>query len=290
MVRTRTSRADLAGRVVAITGGARGIGKATAAAFVSSGATVAIGDLDTEMVADTATELAARPGARVAGFGLDVTDAGSFADFLDNAEARLGPVDVLVNNAGIMPTGRYLDEDHAMTERMLAVNVTGVLNGSRLAAARFAARGSGHLVNIASLAGAMGQAGLATYCGTKHFVVGFTEALYRELREHHVEVTTVLPGVIRTELSAGLKVPGWAERLTMADPEDVADAVVAGVSGRRDRVVVPRSFGTALKVMSLLPGRWRLGVERALNLDAAVTGADPEMREAYHRRVAGQAD
>ncbi|MFC7616245.1 SDR family oxidoreductase [Actinokineospora soli] len=269
------------GSVVAVTGAARGIGRATAAAFRAAGARVAIGDLDGTAAA--AAELG------VAGFPLDVTDPASFAAFLDRVEADLGPLDVLVNNAGIMPTGSFADETPSMTARQVEVNVHGVLTGSRLAVARFRSRRRGHLINIASLAGVSGEAGLATYCGTKHFVVGFTEALHRELRDEGIHVTTVLPGVIDTELSRGASVPGWARRMACGTPEDVASAIVAVTGTPRARVAVPRSLGLALKALAPLPDRARFGITRALRLDRVASGADPSARAAYHRRITGDA-
>ncbi|MBU3067754.1 SDR family NAD(P)-dependent oxidoreductase [Nocardia sp. NEAU-G5] len=141
-----------------------------------------------------------------------------FSAFLTAAEAGLGPLDMLVNNAGIMPTGLFSDEDSAMTARMVDINVNGVLTGSRLAVERFRPRGSGHLVNIASLAGVTVLPGLATYCGTKRFVIGFTETLERELRADGIAVTLVLPGVVRTELSAGTRMPKWMTGISTVDP------------------------------------------------------------------------
>jgi short-subunit dehydrogenase len=279
---------DLTDKVVAVTGAARGIGRATAEAFLERGAKVAIGDLDAELAHKTAAELAAAPGARVAGFALDVCDANSFAAFLDDAEAELGVLDVIVNNAGIMPTGRFLDEPQGTTDRLIDINVHGVLNGSRLSGRRFAARGTGHIVNVASLAGVHAEAGAATYCGTKHFVVGFTDSLYRELRGYGVGVTCVLPGIINTELSAGTKVPKWARRLSTAQPADVAAGVVRAVERDRVRVVVPASLGAVVKSISWLPMKTRIGLLHAVNFDDLIGGADPQLRAAYHQRLARQ--
>ena len=115
---------------MAVTGGARGIGAAIATEVVRRGARVAIGDLDEP----SATATAALLGERAAGFALDVTDAASFAAFLDAAEARLGPVDVLVNNAGIMWVGRFHEEPEDVALRQFDVNLHGVLRGTKLAA------------------------------------------------------------------------------------------------------------------------------------------------------------
>jgi NADP-dependent 3-hydroxy acid dehydrogenase YdfG len=288
MTRIEKTQPDLTGKVVAITGGARGIGRATAQAFVARGARVVIGDIDRELVAKSAAELSAPAGAEVLGLHLDVTDRASFAAFVDGVEAAFGVLDVLVNNAGIMPTGVYVDEDDAMTDRMVDINVRGVLNGSKLAARRFVAQGSGHIVNVASLAGVNPTSGLATYCGTKHFVLGFTESLHRELADQGVGVTAILPGVVRTELSAGAKVPGWAEGLSTVDPEDIAEAIVSVVGTRKMRAVRPKALGGTIRFSSMLPERGRLRFEKLTKFDVAFTEADQATRAAYHRRIAGE--
>jgi NADP-dependent 3-hydroxy acid dehydrogenase YdfG len=178
----------LNGRVAAITGAARGIGKATAAAFVREGIKVAIGDLDHELAQQTAAEL----GHGTIALALDVTDRASFAAFLDTTEEQLGPVDIVVNNAGIMLVGPPVwEEDDGKAQRQIDINVNGVLYGIKEAIPRFRARGAGHLVNIASGAGKIGFAGGATYCGCKHFVVGASEALRAELHGSGIKVSCV---------------------------------------------------------------------------------------------------
>lgn len=290
MARTKRSVASLAGKVVAITGGARGIGFATAEAFLAAGAMVAIGDLDTELVAKAAVELGAQPDSRVIGLPLNVADPASFAAFLDNVEAQLGPLDVLVNNAGIMPTGLFADETEAMTDRILGVNLHGVIIGSRLATRRFSARGTSHLINIASLAGTAGIPGLATYCATKHAVVGFTEALHLELLDSGVHVTAVLPGIVRTELSAGATMPSWIAPMTTVDPEDVAAAIVATVGRVRVLVTVPRTLAAIIKTSLMLPYRAQRVVAEFTGATTAFTKPDPAARAIYHRRLAESAD
>lgn len=265
---------DLTGRIVAVTGGARGIGHATAEAFTQAGATVAVGDLDPQLAP-----------AGLLALPLDVTRPASFEAFLDEAESRLGPLDVLVNNAGIMPTGSFLDEDPAMTERVLDVNVRAVMTGCRLAGRRFVARGTGHLVNVASLAGVSTYPSLATYCASKHAVVGFSNALYRELRATPVEVSAVLPGIVRTELSAGTRTSRWVEVLSTVDPQDVARAIVAVVRHPRPMITVPKRLSLTIKAVSLLPYSAQLAVEEALGASRAFTDADPMLRERYHRRL-----
>jgi NAD(P)-dependent dehydrogenase (short-subunit alcohol dehydrogenase family) len=286
MTRTRTAR-PAADRVVAITGGGRGIGRASAAAFLAAGAKVAIGDLDGELAARTAAELATSPGARVVGLALDVTDRASFAGFLDAAEAELGPLDVLVNNAGIMPTGMFADELDAMTDRMIEINLRGVITGAKLALARFLERGGGCIVNVASLAGLLDAPGIATYCATKSAVITFSRALDRELRGRGTRVSVVLPGVVNTELSAGANYPRWMNRIAAVEPAEVADAIVTASLGGATRVFVPRSLSLALRALSLLPAPARGWAERRMGLERAFTQPDPVARGAYHRRVVG---
>src|SRR5205807_1728927 len=191
---------SLAGRVVAITGGGRGIGRATAAALIAEGARVAIGDIEAQLAERTAEEL----GRGTIGLPLDVTDRDSFSVFLDEVENRLGPLDVLINNAGIMPIGPFVDETDACAKRMIDINLHGVMFGSKLAIERFTRRRRGHLVQIASAAGKMGFAGGATYCATKHAVVGLSESLRSELRGTGIDVSVVMPVVVNTELGSGL--------------------------------------------------------------------------------------
>ena len=127
---------SLAGKVVVITGGARGIGRATAAALIAQGARVAIGDIDAPLAQQTASEL----GSGTLGLLLDVTDRAGFDAFLTEVETRIGPIDVLINNAGIMPIGPFVDETDATARRMVDINLHGVIHGSKLAVERFRTR------------------------------------------------------------------------------------------------------------------------------------------------------
>ncbi|MEZ0364710.1 SDR family NAD(P)-dependent oxidoreductase [Mycobacterium sp. pUA109] len=281
MAKTHTAVRD---KVVAITGGARGIGRATGTAFLRAGARVALGDIDVALVEKTAAELAESTGGAVIGLGLDVTDRAGFATFLDDTSVWLGPLDVLVNNAGIMPTGLFSDEDDAMTDRMLGVNLVGVLHGSKLAVQRLSGRG-GHIINIASLAGTGAFPGLATYCATKHAVVGFSETLHLELADAGIGVTAVLPAIVRTELSAGNSTPDWLRPVAEVDAEEVAAAVVAAVGARRATVVIPKAMGAMVKAMSLLPARARYRIAHAAHLDTVFTTVDPRVRQRYHHRI-----
>ena len=270
---------DLSGRVVAISGAARGIGKATARALVRAGAHVGIGDIDADLARRTAEELGA--GARA--YELDVTSRPSFAAFLDAVERDLGPLDVLVNNAGIMPLGPFVDESDASAVRQFDINVHGVMFGSKEALPRMLARGRGHLVNLASVAGKGGFPHLATYCATKHAVVGLTEALSAEYGERGIDFTCVMPSLVNTELTAGVRA---GRGLKKAEPEDVADAIVEALRVPRFDVYVPRAVGRINKVMTMLPRGARDAIGRALEADKLMVEADMRGRAAYEERAA----
>jgi NAD(P)-dependent dehydrogenase (short-subunit alcohol dehydrogenase family) len=270
---------SLAGHVVAITGGARGIGRATAAALILQGARVAVGDIDGPLAEQTAREL----GAGTIGLQLDVTDRASFDAFLTEVEQRLGPLDVVINNAGIMPVGPFLQETDAMADRMIDINLRGVIFGSKLALERFLARGRGHLVNIASSAGKTGVPGGATYCATKHAVVGLSEAIRGEYRPSGVEVSVVMPIGVNTDLYSGLPAP---RGFKTAEPEDVANAIVEALQTGRFEVYVPKSLGPTLRFKALLPTKAADFVNRAFRADKVLLSADHTRRDVYEKRMA----
>jgi len=272
----------LVGQVAVITGGARGIGAATARALVREGMKVAIGDLDPALVAQTAAEI----GAGTIGLPLDVTDRASFEAFVTEAEAQLGPVDVLINNAGIMPLGPLVEESDDTTLRQVAVNIMGVEYGTKIALQRFLGRNSGHIVNVASTAGKGGFPGGATYCGTKHFVVGMSEAVRAELRGTNVEIACVMPVLVQTELASGLP---SARGVKNVQPEDVAAEIVSALKEPRFDVFVPRSVGAINKVMSVLPRGGREGITRAMKADQVLSKPDATKRLAYENRAAHSA-
>jgi NADP-dependent 3-hydroxy acid dehydrogenase YdfG len=269
----------LTGQVAAITGAARGIGRATAQAFLREGMRVAIGDLDLETARRTAQEL----GHGTIALPLNVTERASVKAFLDETEAQLGPIDVLVNNAGIMQVGhRVWEEDDATTLRMIDINVNGVMFGVKEIVPRMLARGRGHVVNIASTAGKGGFPGGATYCGTKHFVVGLSEALRAELRGTGVDVSCVMPVVVNTELASGLQETRGVKHV---QPEDVAGEIVSALQDNRFDVFVPRSVAQITRVMSVLPRGGREAVSRAMKADQVLAQVDAGKRAAYELRV-----
>jgi NAD(P)-dependent dehydrogenase (short-subunit alcohol dehydrogenase family) len=273
---------SLHGKVAVVTGGGRGIGKAIALALTSEGARVAIGDVDVPAAEAAAAEI----GGATVGLPLDVTDGAGYAAFLDDVEQRLGPIDILVNNAGIMTVGAHDEEDDATALRLIAINLHGVILGTKEAMRRFKPRGTGHIVNVASSAGKTGFPHLATYCATKHGVVGLSEAVRAELRGTGVDISCVMPNIVNTELSAGLVETPAFKNSTVGD---VADAVIHALQHNRFDVYVPRSVGVTWATMNLVPRRARDLVGRALKIDRALTEADHTARAAYEERAAASA-
>ncbi len=273
------ARRSLVGKVVAITGGARGIGRATASALIAQGAKVAIGDIDAQLAQQTAQEL----GAGTVGFPLDVTDGESFAKFLDDVEDKLGPLDVLINNAGIMPIGPFVEEEEATARAMVDINLHGVIFGSKLALKRFMPRGSGYLVNIASAAGKAGFPSGATYSATKHAVVGLSEAIRAEVREMDIGVSVVMPVVVHTQLGSGLP---ETRGFKAVEAEDVAEAIVDAIQLDRFEVYVPSSTRALFRLKALVPTRVMETIARLLKGDQVLAAPDHGQRADYEARMA----
>jgi NAD(P)-dependent dehydrogenase (short-subunit alcohol dehydrogenase family) len=273
---------SLTGNVVAITGGGRGIGRATALALAREGARVAVGDLDRE----AAEQVAAEIGGGALGLPLDVTDHAGFTAFLDEVEQQLGPLDVLVNNAGIMPVTPLLEESPESIARQLEINLHAVIHGTQEAMRRMVPRNRGHIVQLASIAGRTGLPQLATYCATKHGVLGLSEAVRIELRGSGVEVSVVMPSIVRTELTTGL---AEARGVKSVSAEDVAGEIVAALQKPRFDVFVPRSTGPLIAFGAAIPRRAREAVARALKADQALLKTDRRARAAYEARAAASA-
>lgn len=261
----RRAPIPLAGRTVAITGGARGIGAATAEELRRRGARVVTGDLDG------------------GDHFLDVTSRESFATFLEAA----GQIDALVNNAGVMHVGPFLEEPEEWTRRQVDINFLGVVNGMQAALPQMLARGSGHVVNVASAAARIGVRHEAVYSATKHAVAGLSEAVRLELRGSGVSLSLVMPGLVQTELAVGTT---DARGTVVLQPADVATAIADVLERPRFDVWVPRSYGALNRALAPLPRLVREGVLKALGAERGAAGASPETRAAYEARMAALVD
>ncbi|PCD04434.1 oxidoreductase [Sphingomonas spermidinifaciens] len=211
-------------KVVLITGASSGIGEATARELAQAGARLFIG----ARRADRLEALTGELGENAAWRTLDVTDGDDFEAFVAAAEAQFGRIDVLVNNAGVMPLSPLAALKRDEWKRMIDVNVHGVLNGIAAVLPRFVAQGHGHVINVASVAAHIVLPTAAVYCGTKHMVRAVTEGL----RQEHDEIrsTLISPGVVATELGHDITDPavaaalkGWRQK--SLTPDAVARAV-----------------------------------------------------------------
>lgn len=275
-----TQERSIEGRVVAVTGAARGIGLATASALARAGARVSLGDLSGDLAAESAEQIA----GDAVGLPLDVSDRASFEGFLDATEQRLGPLDVLVNNAGVMFVGPFESEDDRAMRKMIDVNLVGTILGMKLAIARMRAgsRG-GHIVNVVSAGAFVAAPHESTYSGTKHAVKGVCEGLRPELRGSGIDLSLVFPGLVRTELAAGTK-PGRAS--DWVEPEEVGQAIAECVRSPRPEVFVPRNLGFLLRLYVSMPTRGRAAMARLFEVDKVATNADRTRRDEYERRMA----
>ncbi|UVO11969.1 SDR family oxidoreductase [Mycobacterium sp. SVM_VP21] len=276
------AKLNLRDAVVVITGGARGIGEQTAIAFAQQGARVVIGDID-----ESAARLTAdRIGRGTVGLGLDVSSESSFRSFIGTIEDQAGPIEVLVNNAGIMAVGSFTDTKLATVRATLDINLWGVMLGCHLVLPTMVARSHGQVINIASALGRLAGGGVAAYSASKFGVVGFTHALQQELRGTGVTASVVLPGVVRTDLSSGVSERG----VPVSDPSTVAAAVVETSVKARPETTVPKSAGGLIRTLAMLPPRLQQPLLRAVDYGRAMHDVDTEQRAGYRDRLAKTID
>lgn len=273
------SGSTLQGKVVVITGGARGIGYATARRLHQEGMKVAVGDIDETRVLEAGEELGIDTVGR-----LDVTDTTSFRTFYDMVTNTLGTPDALINNAGVMPIGPTVAESDTVAHRMIDINFHGVVNGTKLALESMLPRRYGHIINIASMAGEASVPGLATYCGSKAAVIAFTDAVRLEHRTSGVKVSLVLPTFTNTDLVAGTRGP---KGFRNAEPEQIAEAITELLTHPRPRAYVTKSMGRLLKMQRLMPAALAEGVARRLGSEQMfLHGVDKQARSDYEARAA----
>ena len=269
---------SLRGKVAIVTGATGGVGKALSKALAREGARVGLCDLDQAKVDQVVAEI----GGEVVGRVIDVTDAEAYSAFLDEVERRLGPLDVLVNVAAIMPIGPFEAEKDTTSRRIVDINLTAVVLSTKDAARRMKARGSGHIVNVASGAGWVAGGGGATYVASKFGVVGYSESVALELHGTGVDISVVAPAVIQTEMAAGLK---EVRGLKPSTPEDVAEAIVDGLRRPRFAIFQPRAMGAMAFTFSAMPYRLRHALARLAKSDKLLLDFDPSARAAYETRV-----
>ncbi|HEV7210731.1 MAG TPA: 3-oxoacyl-ACP reductase family protein [Blastococcus sp.] len=220
----------LDGKIAIVTGAGQGIGRAIAEKFAAEGATVVASDLNET----TAKETAAAIGGGALGIRADVTSRESVDAMVEQVRGQFGRIDVLVNNAGWDKAGPFVDTDPADWDRVVQINLYGVLNTTKAVLPVMAEQGAGAVVNLASDAGRVGSSGEAVYSAAKGGVIAFTKATAREMARHQVNANCVCPGPTDTALfaSVGGDNPKLREALTkavpfrrLAQPSDIANAV-----------------------------------------------------------------
>ncbi|BBY49798.1 short-chain dehydrogenase [Mycolicibacterium arabiense] len=272
---------NIRGRTIAITGAARGIGHATAKALLARGARVVIGDRDVAVLESAVTELG-RYG-QVTGYPLDVTDRESFEVFLDKARTDgAGHIDVLINNAGVMPIGPFLEQSEQSIRSSIEVNFYGVLAGCQLALPEMVKRRRGHVINIASLSGMIPVPGQVVYVGAKFAVVGLSVALADEMAPHGVEVSVIMPPFTNTQLVSGTKETAGTKPV---EPEVIAAAIVKTLDKPKTMVSVPTPLRFTAAAASMLGPRGRRWMNKKLGLDNVFLEYDQAARKSYEDRA-----
>jgi short-subunit dehydrogenase len=262
---------DVDGAVVAITGASRGIGAAVARAVAARNARVGLIARSMDDLQDVLGGL----GADGVAVRADVAERAATIDAINQVEAALGPVDVLVANAGIGAYGPVVDMSYEEIERVVGVNVLGTMYAIRAVLPGMIARRRGHIVTIGSIAGRIGSPFEAVYSATKFAGVGLTEALAVEVAPYGVGVSLVNPGVVATEFGNARGHPYDRSRPKPISAESVADAVVAAIARDTAEVYVPRWFRPAVVVRHLVPPMFRWGTARSFRAELR---ADKEKR------------
>ncbi|MDV3129456.1 SDR family oxidoreductase [Mycobacterium sp. 21AC1] len=272
---------NIRGKTIAITGAARGIGYATAKALLARGARVVIGDRDVALQESAVVELTKL--GQVSGYPLDVTDRESFATFLDKARTDGGGhIDVLINNAGVMPIGPFLEQSEQSIRSSIEVNLYGVLAGCQLALPDMVKRRRGHIINIASLSGLIAVPGQVVYVGAKYAVVGLSTALADEMAPHGVEVSVIMPPFTNTDLISGTQSSG---ALKPVEPEDIAAAIVKTLDKPKTHVSVPPPLRFTAQAAQMLPPKGRRWLNKKLGLDRVFMEYDTAKRKSYEDRA-----
>jgi NAD(P)-dependent dehydrogenase (short-subunit alcohol dehydrogenase family) len=260
------SAADaFAGRVAIVTGGGSGIGAALVHALTARGAAVVIADID-ETAAKSVADQVGAAGGDVRTAILDVRDSGAVSDLVNNVAAERGALDLIFNNAGIAVGGlvEELTLDH--WDRVIDVNIRGVVHGVHAAYTVMLRQGHGHIVNTASLAGLVPGPGLAPYAAAKHAVVGMSLSLRAEGASRGVKVSAVCPGFVDTPLlgrvnpdlpqtETGANAAALAGRLgKLYQADRLAQDVLRGVERNKALIIAPRSARVAWRMTRYAPG------------------------------------
>lgn len=263
------------GKVCAITGAGSGIGRALALELAQRGARLALSDVDPAGLEQTAAAARTAGSPDVLASPLDVADREAFFAWAAAVVAHFGQVHQIYNNAGVAFSRTVLESEWSDYERVLGINLAGVIHGTQAFLPHLIASGDGHVVNISSLNGIMAQPEMSHYCASKYAVRGFTECLRMEMQEagHRVGVSSVHPGGIKTNISSaalqhardsGAEVTAadeardrlYREKLLKMDPAEAARVIIRGVEANRLRVLVGNDAKALDAVVRAIPSRY----------------------------------
>ena len=276
---------DLKNKVVLITGGGTGLGRVTSLAMAREGAHLAIGYSRSKAEARSTVEELVALGARAIAVQADVADFAQVKAMVAQVMDEYGRIDVLVNNAGVMPLGDFLTEDDATSRTTLEVNVGGLINGMRLVMPHMIERGRGHVVNVASMAGKLVVPGMAVYNASKFAAVGLSAAVRHEYRDTGVSVSAVLPSAVRTRLASGVRL---GRGLPTVEPESVAAAIVSSVANRRAEITVPRYLAGWNLLDAMTPNAVMTLARRAIGDRRALSSVAHDVRRDYVNALEAQ--
>ncbi len=271
---------DVSGKVVVITGGASGIGRASAELFAAQGASVVIADVNAEV----GEELAGGLGDRVRFKQTDVSDPDAVAQLVDYAVAQFGALDIMFNNAGISGAQhpRFLDDDLADFQKVVGINLQGVMVGSRCAGKYMSQHGGGVIINNASIAGVLPGQAMMSYRVTKAAVIHFTKCIAIDLAEYGIRVNCLAPGHIRTPLTA-FSMPGMDDAQVARLREALAPVWDSNQPLKRHG-----SPEDVAKTVLFLSSDWAAQITGVvLPIDGGITAGDPvnHLREIFEARA-----
>lgn len=247
---------SLKDKVVWITGASSGIGEQLAYGLAKQGSTLILSARRKEELERVKQECVMRYGANVIVCPLDVSDTTEIDRVVNVIYSKLDTIDVLINNAGFGHTERFIDYDFSKVENMFKVNVLGLMYLSQCVAKRMAIHKSGHIINIASIAGKIATPNSAVYSSTKFAVIGFSDALRLELKEHNIHVTTINPGPVDTAFFDKFDPKGsYLEKVEayVLTPEKVAEKTIKIIGTNKREVNLPVMLEVSSKFYTLFP-------------------------------------
>jgi meso-butanediol dehydrogenase/(S,S)-butanediol dehydrogenase/diacetyl reductase len=256
----------LDGKIALVTGGARGLGRGIVLELAKEGADIAIADLLVDVATQTAADVR-QLGRQITVVGMDVTDTRSIQNGVQQVLAERGRLDILVNNAGVAPVHSGSEADEEDWDRCYEVNLKGIWKVSQVVVPHFLERGSGKIVNIASIAGRRGSAWIAPYNASKAGVISFTQSQAMELGPHNINVNAICPGLIWTDIWRGLGHPDPSDEAAVNERRQRFDAIIeASCPLRREQT--PEDIGKAVAFLASDDARNITG--QALNVDGGI--------------------